>query len=243
MELIEQCRLAVNDVIENALSAVGVEAQGNKHVLGMQDGASENTEAVKALLVHFTRPRRRFGAALPVCDRRRQSTASSDQRVFGAHRPVQRCRTHELRNVLQHLPKEQHDQVKAVIRAAYRLDAKTGMAKLRSLADWLRREREQAAHSLLEGSEKTFTVNTLGVPPSLHRCLAITNIIESPQSGVRKRTGNVTRWRDAAMVQRWAAAAFLATATNFRKIMGHQELWTLAAILGRTNKTSQEKVA
>ena len=227
----------------HALSAVGVDAQGNKHVLGMQEGASENTEAVKTLLVHL----RDHGVGserhyLFVIDGAKALRAAINE-VFGAHQPVQRCRTHKLRNVLQHLPKEQHDQVKAVIRAAYRLDAKTGMAKLRSLADWLRREWEQAAHSLLEGLEETFTVNTLGVPPSLHRCLATTNIIESPQSGVRKRTGNVTRWRDAAMVKRWAASAFLVTEKNFRKIMGHRELWTLAAILGRTNKTSQEKVA
>ncbi len=46
---------------------------------------------------------------------------------------------------------------------------------------------------------------------SLHRCLATTNLIESPQSGVRMRTRRVCRWRDAAMVQRWAAASFLAT--------------------------------
>jgi putative transposase len=227
----------------HALSAVGVDAQGNKHVLGMQEGASENTEAVKTLLVHLrdhgVGSERRY---LFVIDGAKALRAAINE-VFGTHQPVQRCRTHRLRNVLQHLPKEQHDQVKAVIRAAYRLDAKTGMAKLRSLADWLRREWEQAAHSLLEGLEETFTVNTLGVPPSLHRCLATTNIIESPQSGVRKRTGNVTRWRDAAMVKRWVASAFLVTEKNFRKIMGHRELWTLAAILGRANKTSQEKVA
>jgi putative transposase len=227
----------------HALSAVGVDAQGNKHVLGMQDGASENTEAVKTLLVHL----RDHGVAserryLFVIDGAKALRAAINE-VFGAHQPVQRCRTHKLRNVLQHLPKDQHDQVKAVIRAAYRLDAKTGMAKLRTLADWLRREWEQAAQSLLEGLEETFTVNTLEVPPSLHRCLATTNIIESPQSGVRKRTGNVTRWRDAAMVKRWAASAFLVTEKNFRKIMGHRELWALAAILGRTTKTSQEKVA
>jgi hypothetical protein len=63
--------------------------------------------------------------------------------------------------------------------------------------------------------------------------LATTNVIESPQSGVRMRTRRVRRWRDATMVQRWAAASFLATETNFRRIMGWKDLWQLEAILGR----------
>jgi len=41
--------------------------------------------------------------------------------------------------------------VKPVMRAAYRLDAASGMAKLRQLAEWLRRDWEAAANSLLEG--------------------------------------------------------------------------------------------
>jgi hypothetical protein len=35
------------------------------------------------------------------------------------------------------------------------------------------------------------------------------------------------------MVERWAAAAFLATEKNFRRIMGWKDLWQLEAILGR----------
>jgi transposase-like protein len=145
--------------------------------------------------------------------------------------------------VVEQLPRDQHVQVKAVMRAAYRLDAPSGMAKLRQLAEWLRRDWDAAASSLLEGLEETFTINTLDVPPSLHRCLATTNIIESPQSGLRRRTRNVTRWRDAAMAKRWAAAALVMTERKFRKIMGHRDLWALAAILGRSIPTSQEKVA
>jgi len=45
------------------------------------------------------------------------------------------------------------------------------------------------------------------------------------------------------MVKRWAAAAFLATEKNFRKLMGHEQFWALAAILGRKSVTSTEKLA
>jgi hypothetical protein len=62
---------------------------------------------------------------------------------------------------------------------------------------------------------------------------------------VQKRTHNVTRWRDAGMVERWVASAWLLTEKHFRKVIGHRDLWTLAVVLGREQKsnTSSEKVA
>jgi transposase-like protein len=144
---------------------------------------------------------------------------------------VQRCRNHKIRDVCDRLPKEQKDPVKAAMRASYKLEAKEGMARLRKLADWLEQESPAAANSLREGLEECFTIDRLGIPPSLHRCLATTNVIESPQSGVRMRTRRVCRWRDAAIVERWVAASLLATEKNFRRIMGWNDLWQLEAIL------------
>jgi hypothetical protein len=79
--------------------------------------------------------------------------------------------------------------------------------------------------------EETFTVNALGLPGALRRCLCTTNIIESPQSGVRLRTRRVCRWRDGEMVLRWAASALLETERGFRRIMGHEQLWMLKSYL------------
>ena len=55
--------------------------------------------------------------------------------------------------------------------------------------------------------------------------MATTGIIESPQSGVQRRTDNVPRWRDADMVERWVASARLLTEKHFPKIVGYQDLW------------------
>jgi hypothetical protein len=67
------------------------------------------------------------------------------------------------------------------------------------------------------------------------------------QSGVERRTRNVTRGRDADMVQRWVAPAWLLTEKHFRRIDGHAHLWALAAVLGRastsTTQPSKEKIA
>ena len=46
------------------------------------------------------------------------------------------------------------------------------------------------------------------------------------------RTDRVCRRRDTAMVERWAAASFLAT-ENFHRIIRWKDLWQLEAILGR----------
>jgi transposase-like protein len=225
------------------ISAVGVDTAGRKHVLGIQQGATENAAAVEDLLQHLVaRGVQPKAKVLFVIDGAKALRAAI-HKVFGPQHPVQRCRNHKIRNVVERLPQEQKDQVKAAMRAAYRLDAKEGMARLRKLADWLDQEQPAAANSLREGLEECFTINRLGVPPSLHRCLATTNLIESPQSGVRMRTRRVCRWRDAAMIERWVAASFLATENNFRRIMGWKDLWQLKAILGREKASIKQEVA
>jgi hypothetical protein len=50
------------------------------------------------------------------------------------------------------------------------------------------------------------------------KSLGTTNVIENPQSGVQERTGDVTRWRDASMVERWAASAWLLTESNAARL-------------------------
>ena len=112
---------------------------------------------------------------------------------------------------------------------------------MEQLARFLERDHESAARSLREGMAEMFTLQRLKLPDSLHKCLTTTNIIESPHSGVRRRTHNVSRWRDAEMVERWVASAWLLTEQHFRRIDGHQDLWALAAILGREIKPSQKE--
>ena len=230
------------------LSAVGVDRQGQKHILGIEPGATENAASVKRLLTRLREQGlptdRKY---LFVIDGAKALRAAIDE-VFGAEQPVQRCRNHKVRNVLGELPKEQHGQVLNLMRAAWKAkSAEEGEKRLEQLARFLEREYESAARSLREGLKEMFTLQRLRIPESLHKCLATTNIIESPQSGVDRRTHNVTRWRDADMVQRWVASAWLLTEKHFRRIDGHGNLWALASILGRESKSttqpSKEQVA
>lgn len=233
----------------HVISAVGVDVGGKKHILGIEAGATENAAAVKRLLIHL----RDHGLPtdrkyLFVIDGAKALRAAIDE-VFGADQPVQRCRNHKMRNVIDELPDDQKGQTLNLMRAAWKTGtAEEGEKRLEQLARFLEQDHESAARSLREGLPEMFTLQRLHIPKSLHLCLATTNIIESPQGGVQARTGNVTRWRDADMVQRWVASAWLMTEKNFRRVLGYRDLWALAAILGRETKiensvSKNEKVA
>jgi len=217
----------------HVICALGVDAEGKKHILSLVQGASENGAAATALLEDVvSRGVDPEGGYLFVIDGSR-ALRSAINKVFGPDNPVQRCRNHKIKNVCDNLPDELAAQVKTVMKAAYRLPWQEGIARLKKQAQWLEVEYPGAAASLLEGLEETFTINRLELPGSLRRCLATTNIIESPYSGVRRRTGRVTRWRDGKMVLRWAASALLAAEKKFRRIQGYRDLWVLKAKLGR----------
>jgi putative transposase len=222
------------------VGVVGVDSQGYKHVLGIREGATENAAVVTALLEDIVArgvdPKRKM---LFVIDGSKALRAAINA-VFGTDQPVQRCRAHKLRNVLGYLPKDDQAQVKSMLRAAWKLPAKEGMARIKKLAAWLDEKYPSAAASLLEGLEECFTINRLDLPPSLHRCLATTNIIESPHAGVRIQTRRVTHWQNGKMVLRWMASAFLRTEKRFNRIMGHRDLWALEAILNPSATATQK---
>jgi len=160
--------------------------------------------------------------------------------------PPRQRPTLQLRNVLDELPQDQQGQTLNLMRAAWKVTTpEEGEKRLEQLARFLERDYPTAAASLREGMAEMFTLQRLKLPPSLYKCLATTNVIESPQSGVARRTANVTRWRDQGMVERWVASAWLLTEKQFRKVSGHRDLWALATILGRLPQAQQpqEKIA
>jgi len=224
------------------MGAVGVDSAGRKQVLGLCEGATENAAAVKDLLADLVArgldPQQK---RLFVIDGSK-ALRTAINAVFGPHTPVQRCRHHKLENVLGRLPDQEQAQVEALMKAAWKMNPTEGMAKFRKLAEWLQRDYPDAAASLLEGLEECFTLNRLQIPVSLHRCLATTNLIESPHSGVRRRTGRVCRWRPG-MAKRWMAAAFLDMEKHFRRIMGYRDLWALKAILEGSKPATRQAVA
>ena len=225
----------------HVIVAIGVDNEGYKHVLGLRAGASENATVCTALLEDLVergvKPDRR---RLFVIDGSKALRKAIDA-VYGQENPVQRCRNHKRKNVLDHVPDSMKDTAKATMNAAYRLDSDKGMARLEELAKMLETLHPSAAGSLREGMGETFTVNRLGLPGALRRCLCTTNVIESPNSGIRQRTGRVSRWKDRSMLLRWVATALIETEKSFRRIMGWKQMWILKSCLD--NPAESEGVA
>ena len=220
----------------HVLAAVGVDAEGNKQVLGLREGASENAVVVQDLLEDLVargiRPGRRRLFVIDGSKALRQGIEA----VYGSNNPVQRCRRHKERNVLGYLPQEEQTRMRQVLKAAWRLPASQGEARLEKEAQALQRDYPSAAASLREGLAEMFTVNRLDLPAPLSRCLCSTNVIESSFSGSRSKTRRVTHWQDGSMALRWAATSLLATEKNFRKLMGYKLLWMLQAYLDETDE-------
>ena len=55
--------------------------------------------------------------------------------VYGPDNPLQRCRNHKVRNVMDYLPEDQKDLVKSAMRAAFSMEADKGKKKLKK-GDW-----------------------------------------------------------------------------------------------------------
>lgn len=215
----------------HVIVALGVDSGGFKHVLGLREGSSENgrvaTDLLNDLVERGIKPDR---FRLFVIDGSKALRCAIDA-VYGSRNPVQRCRNHKIRNVLGYLADEQKDQVNNAMKAAFSMEATKGKQRLKQLAKWLEREYPSAASSLLEGLDEMFTINALGLPKTLRRCLGSTNVIESPNSGVRNRTRRVKNWQDHKMVVRWVAVSLLDMEQRFKRIMGYQQLWMLEAKL------------
>jgi putative transposase len=220
----------------HVLAAVGVDSQGNKHVLGLREGASENAVVVQELLEDLVargiRPGRRRLFVIDGSKALRQGIEA----VYGSTNPVQRCRRHKERNVLGYLPKAEQLRMRQVMKAAWRLPASQGEARLEKEAQALEKDHPSAAASLREGLAEMFTVNRLGLPAPLSRGLCSTNVIESSFSGARSKTRRVTHWQDGSMALRWAAASLVATEKNFRKLLGYKLLWILQAYLDESHE-------
>jgi transposase-like protein len=208
--------------------ALGIAESGEKHVLGVWQGATENTTVVKGLLEDLVeRGLDRQRRYLVVIDGSKALRAGV-QRVFGEQVEVQRCQIHKRRNVKEYLPESCQKDYDRRMRNAY---AMTNYAEAKEALQKIFRQLERinpsAARSLEEGLEETLTVLRLGVGALLRRKLATTNPIESCLSTVQRVARNVKRWREGDQPLRWTAAGLLEAERKFRRIKGYQEILLL----------------
>ena len=214
------------------LTAIGIDGSGAKHPLGLLEGATENAAVVQALLDNLIErgldPKH---CRLFIVDGSK-ALIKAIRRTFGRHTPIQRCQVHKARNIVERLPKHLHASVRAALRQAWELDdAEKAERLLRNLARRLEQVAPGVSASILEGLDEMLTVIRLGLPSSLRRSLACTNIIENMMGTIRRVCRNVKRWRDAPMALRWTAAAMQEAVKGFRRLKAYRQLPMLRAAL------------
>jgi putative transposase len=229
---------------EHLIVSLGIDVTGKKHVMGLWQGATENTEICRNLLEDMQgRGLDTSKDYLFVLDGSK-ALRSSVTKMFGKDASVQRCQQHKRRNVKEHLPPEYQGAIDTRLRAAYTMASYEDAKKsLELTVKYLQRLNPSAARSLEEGLEETLTVHRLGITGILKKVLSSTNPIESCFSIMRTVTDRIKRWRKGDMIQRWAVAAILRAEKKFRRVNGYQEIPKLLMTLQRTSIDLKEKAA
>jgi len=214
------------------VAAVGIDASGEKHPLGLVEGATENAATVQALL--DTLIERGLDPAvvrLFIIDGAK-APSKAIRRTFGKDTPIQRRQVHKARNIAERPPKEMHASVRKTLRQAWEMDDVAKADKLiRNLAGRLEKEWPGIAATVLEGLDEILCVVRLGPPKELRRSLACANIIENMNGAIRQVTRNVKRWRDASMALRWTAAGMMEAKKGFRRLKAYKQLPALEIAL------------
>ncbi|HXX68051.1 MAG TPA: IS256 family transposase, partial [Polyangiaceae bacterium] len=205
--------------------ALGIDEQGEKHVLGLHEGATENESTCRALVEDLVaRGVRSDRSRFFVIDGSKALVAAI-RKTFGRRALIQRCQVHKRWNVEDHLPESMKKQVGRTMTTAYRCGHfERAKRMLLALARQLDKKYPSAATSLREGLEETLTVLRFELPQGLERTLSTTNAIEFVNSRIRKKTHNVTKWNGGTMVLRWVAVALVETSKTFRKVRAYAGL-------------------
>jgi putative transposase len=190
--------------------ALGIDNTGEKHVLGLVEGTTENEIVCRHLLADLVdRGLAVERARLFVIDGGK-GLRKAVRGVFGAWALVQRCQIHKLRNVIEHLPKSKQAWISASLRKAWEattVDA--ARTRILGLARQLEQPHPSAAASLREGLDETLTIILLGLTGALRATLRSTNPIENLNGSLKRLTKRVKRWRGGTMALHWAAAGLL----------------------------------
>lgn len=226
------------------LVAVGITQDGQKKVLGLREGATENSTVVKDLLAALKdrglqTPKR----TLFVLDGSK-ALKKAVRSAFGDEALVQRCHLHKIRNILSYLPNVHHVEARRRLNVAWGMvkydDAK---AELERVLAWLKTLSTSAANSLEEAFHDSLTVHALGITGGLRKTLVTTNPIESAFDIVRTLSRRVKRWNGTAMVLRWAGSGLVRAEAQFRRVKGFKELPQLLSALDDDTLCATKNVA
>lgn len=209
------------------VAAVGIGADGKRHILGFECGSTEQSGICRLLLSKLIDRGvlSESGGILFIVDGGK-GLHKAIKEVFGKRAHIQRCTLHKRRNVEDKLPNKMKEEFRHKFNAAYHKktfkEAEKAFVELRQ---WLLlKRRVGAANSLLEGQPQILTLHRLGISGTLRKSLCTTNCIESIFSAARYYTRNVKRWRGEEQMNRWIASGLLEAEQNLRRVPGYTQI-------------------
>lgn len=224
-----------------AVVAIGITADGYKHVLDFDLGSTENAEVCRALMRRLTKRgfhcRRRLFAVLDG-----SNSLRSVVKEFFEDAVIQRCLVHKERNIRAKLSKRHWGELARLFRRLREVQGSDAAKEVvAELVEFLAPLNAEALKSLHEAGGDLIALQSLNVPNTLHRNLLSTNAIENSFRNTRRKLGRVTRFRaETDQATRWLAFALTEVEQGFRRISGHADLKHLIAALEK-QKVSPQK--
>jgi putative transposase len=169
------------------LTALGVDLEGSREVLALRACAEEDKDGWSCL-VQDLRTRGMTEVDLIVTDGHDGLLAAVAALFPTTLR--QRCLVHKQRNVMNAIPKREHQEVTTELTGIWKQEKKEdALLNLAAFKAKYRLRYPEAVRSLMEDEEHLLTFYAF--PPVMHRYSRSTNAIESLFSNVRQRTDQI----------------------------------------------------
>ena len=214
--------------------AVGIDKDGIKHVLDFEQGSSESTHCVEALLgrLHRRGIKEPKGRRLLI---QRDGSGAINRAVkkYYPNALQQECLVHLQRNIKDKLRRKDAAELDIKFkRLRVAQGKKAGEEAWGELYRYVEERHAMAARAMLDRKEVLLSFHRLDVPATLNRTFLSTNIIENAIKNWRAHTGKVKLWNEKKdMVSRWAATGLLWSESTFNKIAHAEDLHHLEAAL------------
>lgn len=201
------------------LVVIGVNAQGKKKLLAVEDGCRESTQSWKEVLLHL----KGQGMGDPLL-----GVGDGAKGFWAALKEIcpqtrhQRCWVHKTKNVLNELPKSLHDKAKGMLHEIYKSASKDEAGKAMALFIKTFDDKYPKATAKLKNKEELLTFYDF---PAKHwQSIRSTNPIESTFATIRLRTkstrGCLSKKSTLSMIYKLGMQA----EKSWRKLRGFRDL-------------------
>jgi putative transposase len=200
---------------EPVLAAYGIREDGRKVLLGVAPGSRESAAAWKS----FLNDMRQRGLRTPL-----MAISDGNPGVMAAieevwpHSLRQRCQKHRMENVLDRVPVEHQEEVKAAIHAAFHHEGsyEQGLAQARKVVEKYEKKFPEAMRILSKDLESCLTA--LRVPLKHRRVVRTTNLLERLFGENRRRTKVIPHFFQEGAAMKLIFATLMAASRKWRGV-------------------------